>query len=196
MPLEPVIIYNRGRGPEVYGTRITVYDIVPYRLAGRSTLYIADVLNLSVREVNALFQYMDEHYEEVMEVNRKFEERVARGNPPEVEERLKPGRAKFQARLAESAPAWPRRQTMKALLADANIERHVVRIVSRMMQSTGVSSGTISGSGWSGSGISACRNGPRTMSSGCVVKTKGSFFSRPTATKTIPPLWRRPSAST
>ncbi len=30
-------------------------------------------------------QYLEEHKEEVMAENRKIEERIARGNPPEIE---------------------------------------------------------------------------------------------------------------
>jgi uncharacterized protein (DUF433 family) len=99
--MQPIEIHDRGRGPELKGTRITVYDVVPYRLAGRPPDYIAWALNITPPEVEALFRYMDEHYEEVMAVHWKIEERNARGNPPEVEEKLKASRAKLQAMLAE-----------------------------------------------------------------------------------------------
>jgi hypothetical protein len=99
--MQPIEIHDRGRGPELKGTRITVYDVVPYRLAGRDAYYIAWALNITPREVEALFRYMDEHHDDVMAVHNKIEERIARGNPPEVEERLKASREKLQARLAE-----------------------------------------------------------------------------------------------
>ncbi len=95
--MEPVKIIDRGRGPELARIRITVFDIIPYQRAGHSANYIAAVLNLSTREVLALEQYIEDHKEEVMAINQKIEERIARGNPPEVEEKLKQSRAKLQA---------------------------------------------------------------------------------------------------
>jgi uncharacterized protein (DUF433 family) len=98
----PIEIHDRGRGPELKGTRITVYDIIPYRLGGRSPAEIADILRpgypaITAGHIEALFRYMDDHHEEVMAVHRKIEERIARGNPPEVEEKLKQSRAKIEA---------------------------------------------------------------------------------------------------
>lgn len=40
----PIEIHDRGRGPELKGTRITVYDIIPYRLGGCTPAGIADIL--------------------------------------------------------------------------------------------------------------------------------------------------------
>jgi uncharacterized protein (DUF433 family) len=101
-------IIDRGRGPELAGTRITVYDIIPYLEAGRSANYIAAVLNLSTAAVETLVEYIEEHKEEVMAVHRRIEERIARGNPPEVEAKLanSPVRAMLQARLEEVLRKW------------------------------------------------------------------------------------------
>ena len=101
--MREIIIRDRGRGPELIGTRITVFDIIPYLQDGCSPNFIAAVLRLSTVEVLALMKYIDEHREEVMAINAKIEERIARGNPPEIEERLKssPWHAKFQTWLAE-----------------------------------------------------------------------------------------------
>ena len=98
----PIEIHDRGRGPELKGTRITVYDIIPYRLNGRDTERIAEILRpgypaITAGHIEALFQYMDEHYEEVMAVHWKIEERNARGNPPEIEVKLVQSRAKLAA---------------------------------------------------------------------------------------------------
>ena len=30
--MDPIIIHDRGRGPELVGTRTTVYDVIPYWL--------------------------------------------------------------------------------------------------------------------------------------------------------------------
>jgi uncharacterized protein (DUF433 family) len=99
--MRPIEIHDRGRGPELKGTRTTVYDIIPYRLAGRSPTYIAAAMGHSTEEIEALFRYMDEHYDEVMAVHWRIEERIARGNPPEVEEKLKATRGAARARLEE-----------------------------------------------------------------------------------------------
>jgi uncharacterized protein (DUF433 family) len=67
-------IIHRGRGPELAGIRITVYDLIPYLQAGHGPTYIAAVLGLSTDEVKALMQYIEDHKEEVMAENKKIEE--------------------------------------------------------------------------------------------------------------------------
>jgi uncharacterized protein (DUF433 family) len=93
----PIAIIDRGRGPVLAGTRITVFDILPYLEAGHSPTYIAAVLRLSTPEVEALIRYIEEHREEVLAENQKIDERIARGNPPEVEARLPGSRARLIA---------------------------------------------------------------------------------------------------
>lgn len=102
--MQAAIVNNR-----VAGTRITVWDIVHYLEAPAWSLpEIADVLNLSLEQVHAAVQYIEEHKEEVMEVHREIEARIARGNPPEVEAKLKQTRARMQAWLQERRK--PRKQ--------------------------------------------------------------------------------------
>lgn len=81
-------IIDRGRGPELKGTRTTVYDVIPYRLAEHDIDWIAGVMGHTREQIEALYRYMDDHYDEVMAVHWKIEARNARGNPPEVEEIL------------------------------------------------------------------------------------------------------------
>src|SRR5206468_1303192 len=102
----PIEIHDRGRGPELKGTRLTVYDIIPYRLAGRSPEEVAGFLRpgypaITAAHIEALSHYMDEHYEEVMAVHRRIEERNASGNPPEIEEKLTRGRSRLREKLDE-----------------------------------------------------------------------------------------------
>src|SRR5262249_10893880 len=101
--LKPVRIIDRGRGPEIEGTRTTVYDVIPYLEAGRSANYIAAMMGHSTPQIQALIDYIEQHREEVMAVHRQIEERIARGNPPEVEAKLaaSPVRAMLRARLEE-----------------------------------------------------------------------------------------------
>src|SRR5262245_44652715 len=96
-------IIDRGRGPELAGTRITVYDVVYYLEAGRTAPYIAATLGLSVPKIEALVRYIDEHRHAVMAVHREIEARIARGNPPEIEAKLakSPTHALVQKRLKE-----------------------------------------------------------------------------------------------
>jgi uncharacterized protein (DUF433 family) len=99
--MQEIKIRDRGRGPELARIRITVYDLIPYLEAGETPAYIADVLSLSTEEVLALMQYIEDHKEEVMAVHRQIEERIARGNPPEVEARREERHAKLMALKAE-----------------------------------------------------------------------------------------------
>ena len=95
--MEEIIIRDRGRGPELARIRITVFDIIPYLQAGDSPEYIASVLPISVDEVRSLMKYIEDYHDEVMAINAKIEERIARGNPPEVKARLQRSRAKLVA---------------------------------------------------------------------------------------------------
>ena len=95
--VDEIVIRDRGRGPELAGTRVTVFDIIPWLRAGHHPTYIAASFGLSTPEVEALTRYIEEHKDEVMAINAKIEERIARGNPPEVEERLKKSHEKLMA---------------------------------------------------------------------------------------------------
>lgn len=102
----PVEIHDRGRGPEIKGTRLTVYDIIPSRLRGDSPEQVVEILTgyrglISAAHIEALYRYMDEHYDEVMAVHRRIEERNARGNPPEIEAKLAQSRIRVREKLEE-----------------------------------------------------------------------------------------------
>ena len=93
----PYAIIDRGRGPELAGTRVTVFDVLHYLDAGHGPTYIGAVLGISTPEVQALLRYIEEHREEVRAENQKILDRIARGNPPEVEAKRKESRAKLAA---------------------------------------------------------------------------------------------------
>src|SRR5262245_7692678 len=87
-------IINRGRGPEIKGTRITVYTIVDYMKLGWHHSRIAIDLNLSSDQVLAAMKYIEENQKEVMAAYQRIVERSANAkNPPWVEEALAAGRA-------------------------------------------------------------------------------------------------------
>jgi uncharacterized protein (DUF433 family) len=59
------VIINRGRGPEISGTRITVYDVMDYYKHGWHRDQIAALFRLSSRDVQAAIDYIEAHKEEV-----------------------------------------------------------------------------------------------------------------------------------
>lgn len=87
--MDEIVIRDRGRGPELARIRITIFDLIPYLQAGYSPESITGVLPISLDEVHALTKYLDDHRDEVLAMNVRIEERIARGNPPEVVERLR-----------------------------------------------------------------------------------------------------------
>jgi uncharacterized protein (DUF433 family) len=94
--LEAMII-DRGRGPEIAGTRITVYDVLDYHKTGMHRDLIADTLELSSQQVEAAIRYIEEHRDEVMADYEEMLARDARGNPPELQAKLDAGHERFLA---------------------------------------------------------------------------------------------------
>ena len=73
-----ITIIDRGRGPQLSTSRITVQDLVPYFRSNCSYEEIRQVMPiLSIAEIQAVERYVDEHREEVMEVDRRIRERNA-----------------------------------------------------------------------------------------------------------------------
>ena len=99
--MQAIAIIDRGRGPEIAGTRITVFDLIDYFERGWQDATIAANLRLSSGEIAAMRRYFETHREPLMEEHRQNLERVARGNPPEVREKLARAHEKLQALLAE-----------------------------------------------------------------------------------------------
>jgi uncharacterized protein (DUF433 family) len=98
--MKPARVIERGDGPRIEGTRITVYTILEYLRAGDSRDYIAATLFLSSAQVQAAIDYIHEHE---AEVNAEFERimaRIRKGNPPEVLAKLEAGRKKLEAMRA------------------------------------------------------------------------------------------------
>jgi hypothetical protein len=83
----------------ILGTRITVYDVLDY--VEYHHTYIAAVLGISSHDVFAAQKFIEEHRDEVMRDYEEMLERDRRGNPPEVEKKLRESRAKLRKLLAE-----------------------------------------------------------------------------------------------
>ena len=105
--IEPRII-NRGRGPEIEGTRITVYDILDYHKHGWHRDRIAIFFRISSAQVETALRYIDEHRDEVMAAYQKMLERDARGNPPELQAKLDTFRGTARAKAQELRAAKER----------------------------------------------------------------------------------------
>lgn len=100
---QEISILDRGRGPQLSTSRITVQDLLPYfQLGYPHERIIREVMpSLSVAEIEAAQRYVEEHREEVLEEDRRIRERNAtRKNSPEVQEILRQGREQRLAWLA------------------------------------------------------------------------------------------------
>jgi len=106
-------IHDRGRGPEIKGTRITVYDVMDYYKRGRPANWIADLFRLNVEEVQEAIRYIEAHRHEVWIEYQKMLDREARGNPPWVQEKLDASHARLLAKLDEI-----RRRKVEGLFRD------------------------------------------------------------------------------
>jgi uncharacterized protein (DUF433 family) len=99
------LIHDRGRGPEIVGTRITVYNLLESFLdPGVTEDYIARVHGLAPEQVAAARAYILTHADTVLARHLQIEERIAAGNPPEVveqAERTHETLLRFKAWLAE-----------------------------------------------------------------------------------------------
>jgi uncharacterized protein (DUF433 family) len=91
---EPRII-DRGRGPEIAGSRITVYDVMDYHKAGWQPTEIAQLFHLTPRQIEVAIEYIEAHKDEILEVYQRILERDARGNPPELQAKRDAGHERF-----------------------------------------------------------------------------------------------------
>ncbi len=84
------LIHDRGRGPELVGTRITVYDLLVHFLEPDDTeAYICKLYELTPEQVAAARAYVLNNPEPVLSRHLQIEARIAAGNPPEVIEQAK-----------------------------------------------------------------------------------------------------------
>lgn len=91
------LIHDRGRGPEIVGTRITVYNLLPSLLDPTMTeVELAQINGLTPQQVAAARAYILTHPEVVLAEHLKIEDRLAVGNPPEVIEQAAQTREAFQ----------------------------------------------------------------------------------------------------
>lgn len=116
-------IHDRGRGPEIKGTRITVFAILDYLLEAWSAERIAAWFRLTVPQVEAAIEYIRDHKLQVMHDYVKILERAERGNPPEVQAILDANHEKFlqmaaKVRQIEETDPEVREQKIAALIEE------------------------------------------------------------------------------
>jgi uncharacterized protein (DUF433 family) len=94
-------IINRGRGPEIEGTRITVYDVLDYTSQGWHRDRIAALFRLSSRAIQAALDYIDQHHDDVLASYQRIRARQkAYQYAPDVAAKIAASRQRAQARLA------------------------------------------------------------------------------------------------
>jgi uncharacterized protein (DUF433 family) len=96
----PIEIIDRGRGPQLSTSRITVQDLVPYLQMGSSHAEIMRAMPvLTEEDIRVVERYIEEHRDEVVEEDRRIrEENALQKNPPEVEKILQAAHAQRLAR--------------------------------------------------------------------------------------------------
>jgi uncharacterized protein (DUF433 family) len=92
-------IHDRGRGPEILGSRITVYDVLAETRAGRSLDQLAKEWRLSIEQIENAMKYIEVHREEVERELEKIQQRIER-------ERIE-SQSRVAAILANKKPANP-----------------------------------------------------------------------------------------
>ncbi|MBI2807070.1 MAG: DUF433 domain-containing protein [Planctomycetes bacterium] len=102
---DKIQIVDRGRGPQLSTSRITVQDLVPYFQEGVSGAEIIRwIPTLSAEEIAIVHAYYREHQAELDEQDRRIRIRSAQAkNPPEVEEILRRGGERMAALKEEFA---------------------------------------------------------------------------------------------
>ena len=90
------LIHDRGRGPEIVGTRITVYDVLDYHTHGDHPSLIAYWLGVRPDQVEAAIEYINGHRDDVMREYQKMLDREAKGNPPEIRAKLEESHRRLQ----------------------------------------------------------------------------------------------------
>lgn len=115
------LIHDRGRGPEIVGTRITVYNLLSDFLDSTATeAAIARKYELTAEQVAAARAYVLNHADTVLARHLEIEARMAAGNAPEVIARARQTHADFMnfndwlARRRQSPPTASRRARMNS----------------------------------------------------------------------------------
>jgi uncharacterized protein (DUF433 family) len=92
------VIQDRGRGPEIAGTRITVYNLLESFLDPRVTEEeICRVYELTPGQVAAARAYVLSNPDTVLAEHLKIEEKLAAANAPEVRQLAERAKSTFRS---------------------------------------------------------------------------------------------------
>src|SRR5882757_816275 len=84
------LLHDVASGPEISGTRITVYNLLPHFLDPEATeAFICRLYELTPEQVAAARAYVLSHPDTVLARHLQIEAKIAAGNPREVIERAK-----------------------------------------------------------------------------------------------------------
>ena len=112
------LIHDRGRGPEIIGTRITVYNLLPYFLDPTATeAYICKLYELTPEQVAAARGYVFNHLDTVLTKHLEIEARLAAGylaQTMEQPKQLHPAVLNFRKWLAEREQAEAQERAAEA----------------------------------------------------------------------------------
>jgi len=97
-------IIDRGRGPELAGTRVTVYLIMDFLRYDYSASEIARELAITTQQVRAALDYIEGHRAQVETDYKRILERVKRPSSPEVEAVLPKTTDELRRRIMERHP--------------------------------------------------------------------------------------------
>ena len=98
-PMTPVI-HDRGRGPEIKGTRITVYDVFDCHSLGWTPEAIANEFQLTVPEAKVAIDYIEANRPQVEADYATIVARSERGNPPELQAKIDANRESVHRQFA------------------------------------------------------------------------------------------------
>jgi uncharacterized protein (DUF433 family) len=122
MMMATELIHERGRGPELVGTRITVYNLLPHFLDPAVTeADICRIYELTPEQVAAARAYVLCNPETVLAKHLEIEARIAVGNPPGLIEKARETHAtfmNFKAWLADRQQA----EALEGHTADTRLE--------------------------------------------------------------------------
>src|SRR5262245_48217882 len=94
-------IINRGRSPEIEGTRLTVYDVLDYVSQGWHRDRIAALFRLSSRDIQAALDYINQDHDDVL---ASYQRICARQQEypytPDVAAKIAASQQRAQTRLA------------------------------------------------------------------------------------------------
>ena len=92
------VIHDRGRGPEIAGTHITVYNLLQSFLDPSVTeVEICRVYSLTPEQVAAARAYVLSNPDIVLAEHLRIEEKMAAENPPEVRRQAERAKSTFKS---------------------------------------------------------------------------------------------------